>query len=107
MSKFHHEHYQPEIQNLPFNISHIKLLGKKHFDKTRHKALERRSHKKDIKCRHDYSDSLVAEFTTEIQSHNCGGNDYLSIEGVPSFIKMFLPRSFIWVILNGKFCIYS
>ena len=23
-----HEHYQPEIQNLPFNITYMKLLGK-------------------------------------------------------------------------------
>ena len=58
--------------------------------------MERKSHKKDIKYRHDYSDRLVAEFTTEIQSHNCGGNDYLSIESVAlEYYKTFNDRKSI------------
>ena len=45
-------------------------------------ALERRCYKKYIKWGRDYSERLVETFSTEIQSENFGGNNYLSIEGV-------------------------
>ena len=55
--------------------------------------MERRSHKNDIKYRHNYSDILVEAFTTEIQSRNCGGSDYLSIEGVAlEYYKIYNDR---------------
>ena len=60
----------------------MKLLGKKHVGKTRCKDLEIVSNKKYIKCREYYTERLVAEFSTETQSHNFGGNNYLSIGGV-------------------------
>ena len=58
--------------------------------------MERRSHKNDIKYRHNYSDILVEAFTTEIQSRNCGGNDYLSIEGVAlEYYKIYNDRKLL------------
>ena len=55
--------------------------------------MERRIHKKYIKYRHNYSDSLVEAFKTEIQSHHCGGNDYLSIKRVAlEYYKIYNDR---------------
>ena len=58
--------------------------------------LERRSYKKEIKYRQDNADELVEEFSTEIQSHNFGGDNYLSIEGVSfEYHKKMMTKKFL------------
>ena len=49
---------------------------------TSHKALEIRSHKEYIDFGWDYAQRSVEKIAAEIQSHNFGGNNYLSIEDV-------------------------
>ena len=60
----------------------MKILGTNHVVKTRRKVFEIRSNKKYMKCRQDYANKSVAEFSTEIKSHNFYDNLSLSVYGV-------------------------
>ena len=48
----------------------------------RRKAFKQRELFQDFLCRRYYADRVVAGFSNQIQSEYCGGNRYVSIEGI-------------------------
>eukprot|EP00957_Ditylum_brightwellii_P061764 4686975-Ditylum_brightwellii.AAC.1 len=58
------------------------MLGTNNAGKTRKAALEIRVNKKDIKCRHDYTERFGAYFAKHIQTAFYGTNATVSMEDV-------------------------
>ena len=65
---FHTSFYIPEIQKLAFHISHVQIMGNNHCGDSRRTAFKQRESFKDVLCRRDYSESVFASFSHQIQS---------------------------------------
>ena len=82
ISNFHTSFYIPAIQELAFNLPHVRILGANHCVKLRRTAFKRHELFQDVLCRHDYAERLVASFANKIQSEYYGRNRSVSIEGI-------------------------
>ena len=60
----------------------MRILGTNHCGELRRIAFKRCEFFKDVLCRRDYAERVVARFSNQIQSEYCGGNRYVSIEGI-------------------------
>ena len=60
--------YIQAIQKLEFHITHVQILGKNHCADSRQTVFKRRESFKDVLCRRDYSERVVASFFHQIQS---------------------------------------
>ena len=82
ISDFHTSFYIPDIQNLDFQLPHMRILGTNHCGEMRRTAFKRRELFQDVLCRHDYAERVVASFANQIQSEYYGGNISVSIGGI-------------------------
>ena len=67
---------------MAFHIPPVQILGTNHCVDSHRTEFKHRESFKDVLCRHDYSERLVASVSNQIQSQYYGGNRYLSIEGI-------------------------
>ena len=58
----------PDIQRLDFHLSHVHILVTNICDKLQHTVFKHRELFRDILCRRDYADRVVAIFSHQIQS---------------------------------------
>ena len=82
ISDFHTNLYIPAIQNLAFNLPHVRILRTNHCGEMRHTDFKRRESLQDVLCRRDYADRVVANFANKIQPEYYGGNRSVSIDGI-------------------------
>ena len=82
ISGFHTSFYIPAIQKLAFHLPHVRILGTNHCGEMRRTAFKRRELFKDVLCRRDYDEIVVASFANQIQSEYYGGNISVSIDGI-------------------------
>ena len=68
ISNFHTSFYIPEIQKLAFLIPHVQILGANHCGDSLRTAFKRCESFKDVLCRRDCADRVVASFSHQIQS---------------------------------------
>ena len=68
ISDFHTNFYIPAIQKLAFHLPHVRILGTNHCGEMRRTAFKKRELFKDVLCRRDYSERVVAIFSNQIQS---------------------------------------
>ena len=68
ISDVHTSLYIPEVQNISFNLPHVRIRGTNYCGHTRRLSFKRRSSKQDVLCRCDYSKRVVASFEHQIQS---------------------------------------
>ena len=66
ISDFHTSFYIPDIQKLAFHLPHVRILGTNHCDELRRTAFKRREIFKDLLCRRDYAERVVAIFSNQI-----------------------------------------
>ena len=67
ISDFHTSFYIPAIQNLAFQLPHVRILGTNHCGAMRRTAFKRRELFQDVLCCHDYDERVVASFAHQIQ----------------------------------------
>ena len=60
----------------------MRILGTNHCGELRFTAFKRRGLFKDVLCRRDYAERVLASFANQIQSEYYGGNRSMSIEGI-------------------------
>ena len=80
ISHFRTSFYILDIKKLAFHLPHVQILGTNHCGEMRRKDFKRRELFRDVLCRCDYSDRVVAIFAHQIQSEYYGGNRSFSIE---------------------------
>ena len=68
ISEFHTSFYIPAIQKLAFHIPHVQILGTNNCGEMRHTAFKQRELFQDVLCRRDYSERVVPNFDSQIQS---------------------------------------
>ena len=83
--------YIPTIEKLPFNLSHVSILGSMECGKTRNDCFLDNASKNNLKLRIDYAEKISKATSIEIQSQHWGGNRQLSMEGIsveyfPAFV---------------------
>ena len=61
----------------------------------RRTAFKQRGLFQDVLCRRDYAEWVVASFMNQIQSEYCGGNRYVSIEGIALEHFSAAPQAYI------------
>ena len=74
--------YIPSIQKLAFHLTHVSILGTNHCGAIQHTAFKQCELFKDVLCRRDYAERVVASFVYQIQPEYYGGNRSVSIEGI-------------------------
>ena len=67
ISDFHTSFYIPAIQNLAFNLPHVRILGTNHCGAIRRTAFKRRELFQEVLCRRDYAEIIVSSFDHQIQ----------------------------------------
>ena len=82
ISNLHTSLYIPAIQKLAFHLPHVRIVGTNHCGELRRTAFKWHELFQYVLCRRDYVERLVASFSNQIHSEYCGGNRYLSIEGI-------------------------
>ena len=60
--------YIPDIKNLAFHLSHVRILGTNHCGELRQTAFKRRELFQDVLCCCDYEERVVASFANKNQS---------------------------------------
>ena len=68
VSDSHTIFYIPGIQNLAFNLTHMRILGRSHCVEMRRPAFKRRGLFQYILCYRDYAEIVVTSFSNQIQS---------------------------------------
>ena len=68
ISDFHTSFYIPAIHKLAFHLPHVRILGTNHCGELRRTAFKRRELFKDVLCRREYAERVVASFANQIQS---------------------------------------
>ena len=68
ISGFHTSFYIPAIQNLAFNLTHVRILRTNHCGEMQRTAFKRRELFQDVLCRSDYAERVVASFDNQIKS---------------------------------------
>ena len=68
ISNFHTSFYILAIQKLAFHIPYVKILGTGHCGESCRTEFKRRESFKDVLCRRDYAERVVASFAHQIQS---------------------------------------
>ena len=68
ISGFHTCFYIPAIQNLAFHLPYVCILGTNNCGEMRHTAFKQRELFQDVLCRRDYSERVVPNFDSQIQS---------------------------------------
>ena len=82
ISDFHTSFYIPEIQNQAFHLPLVRILETNHCGNTRCEAFKCCRENKNVLCRRDYDERVVAIFEHQIKSEYYGGNRYAYIEGI-------------------------
>ena len=67
ISDFYKSFYIPENKNLEFRLSHVCILETNHCGNTCREEFKRRREFKDVLCRSDYADRVIASFSYQIQ----------------------------------------
>ena len=93
VSVFHTSLYTLFIQKLVFHLPHLRILGTNHCGAMWCTAIKRSKIFQGVLCRRDYSERVVASFSNQIQSKNCGGIISVSVEGVVLESFSVLPKA--------------
>ena len=67
-SNLHTSFYIPDIQNLAFYLTHVRILGTNRCGEIRRTAFKQRELFQDVLCHRYYTERLVASFAHKIQS---------------------------------------
>ena len=67
---------------MDYNFPHVQILGTQHCGKECHESFKYRGSFKNLICRSDYTERVVANFENQIESEYYGGNRSVSIEGI-------------------------
>ena len=92
---FHTCSYITAIQKLAFHLPHVRILGRNNCGEMRRTAFKRHELFKDVLCRRDYAERLVARFANQIKSEYYGVNRYVSIEGITLKHFSAAPKAYI------------
>ena len=67
ISYFHTSFYIPDIQNLAFQLPHMRILGTNHCGEMQRTAFKQCELFQDVLCRLDYAERVFARFANQIQ----------------------------------------
>ena len=66
IASLHTSYYIPEIQNIAFNIPHVRIIGTNRCGNTCRKSFKCCSEKQDVLCHCDYSERVLDSFAHQI-----------------------------------------
>ena len=82
ISDLHTSFYITAIQKLAIHTPHVRILSTNNCVEMRRRSFKRSELFKDVLCRRDYAERIVASFANKIQPEYYGGNRSMSIEGI-------------------------
>ena len=94
-SEFRTRYYILSIQKLAFHLPHVRILGTNHCGEIRRTAFKQYELFRDVLCRSDYDERVIARFSHQIQSEYYGVNISVSINGITLERFSALPKSYI------------